>query len=136
MHSCAVLTGYNTLAQLREAKPDLIVEHLSELRGLLEQDDFDLKPLAKKFEESHPPIATVGALVFNSENEVLMIRTHKWSNLWGIPGGKIKWGETSEAALRREILEETGLEVRTSNSCSCRIASIRRNFTATRILSC
>ena len=40
-----------------------------------------------------------------------MIRTHKWSNLWGIPGGKIKWGEPSEAALRREIKEETGLAV-------------------------
>jgi len=40
-----------------------------------------------------------------------MIRTHKWSNKWGIPGGKIKWGETSEAALRREILEETALKV-------------------------
>ena len=40
-----------------------------------------------------------------------MIRTHKWSNLWGIPGGKIKWGEPSEAALRREVKEETNLEV-------------------------
>ena len=40
-----------------------------------------------------------------------MIRTHKWSNKWGIPGGKIKWGETSEAALRREIKEETDLKV-------------------------
>jgi phosphoglycolate phosphatase-like HAD superfamily hydrolase/ADP-ribose pyrophosphatase YjhB (NUDIX family) len=111
VHSCAVLTGYNTLAQLREARPDLIVEHLSELRGLLEQNDFDFKPLAKKFEESRPPIATVGALIFNSKNEVLMLHTHKWSDLWGIPGGKIKWGETSEAALRREILEETGLKI-------------------------
>ncbi|MBC8096062.1 MAG: HAD family hydrolase, partial [Akkermansiaceae bacterium] len=27
IHSCAVLTGYNTLEQLRVAKPDLIVEH-------------------------------------------------------------------------------------------------------------
>ena len=62
VHSCAVLTGYNTLSQLREAKPDLIVEHLSELRGLLEQNDFDPKPLAKKFEENRPPIATVGSL--------------------------------------------------------------------------
>jgi ADP-ribose pyrophosphatase YjhB (NUDIX family) len=40
-----------------------------------------------------------------------MVRTHKWSNKWGIPGGKIKFGETSEAALRREILEETNLKV-------------------------
>ena len=40
-----------------------------------------------------------------------MVRTHKWSNLWGIPGGKIKWGETSEDGFRREIKEETALEV-------------------------
>ncbi|HTA95629.1 MAG TPA: NUDIX domain-containing protein [Verrucomicrobiae bacterium] len=111
IHSCAVLTGYNTLAQLRNAKPDLIVEHLSELRGVLEQNNFNLKPLIKIFEETQPPLATVGALIFNLKGEVLMIRTHKWSNLWGIPGGKIKWGETSEDALRREILEETGLKV-------------------------
>ncbi len=57
------------------------------------------------------PISTVGALIFNPAREVLMIRTHKWSNLWGIPGGKIKWGETSEDALRREIREETALEI-------------------------
>jgi ADP-ribose pyrophosphatase YjhB (NUDIX family) len=59
----------------------------------------------------HFPITTVGALIFNRAREVLMIRTHKWSNLWGIPGGKIKWGETAEDALRREIREETALEI-------------------------
>ena len=31
VHSCAVLTGYNTLEQLRAAEPDLIVEHLSRI---------------------------------------------------------------------------------------------------------
>ncbi len=111
IHSCAVLTGYNTLEQLREVKPDVIVEHLGELRHLLEQDDLRLKPETERFEEIHPPLATVGALIFNDAGEVLMIRTHKWSNLWGIPGGKIKWGEPSLDALRREINEETGLDV-------------------------
>ena len=111
IHSCAVLTGYNTLEQLRVAEPDLIVEHLRELRQVLEQNQFHLKPQSKRFEASHPPIATVGALIYNAAGEVLMVRTHKWSNLWGIPGGKIKWGETAVAALRREIEEETGLAV-------------------------
>ena len=111
VHSCAVLTGYNTLGQLRAAQPDVIVEHLRELRDILEQNELHLKPQAKRFEESHPPIVTVGGLIFNDAGEVLMIRTHKWSNLWGIPGGKIKWGEASEDALAREILEETNLRV-------------------------
>jgi phosphoglycolate phosphatase-like HAD superfamily hydrolase/ADP-ribose pyrophosphatase YjhB (NUDIX family) len=111
VHSCAVLTGYNTLEQLRAAGPDLIVEHLRELREILEHNDLDLKPVAKQFEESHPPIVTVGGLIFDDAGKVLMVRTHKWSNLWGIPGGKIKWGEPAEEALRREIAEETGLAV-------------------------
>src|SRR5215469_5949189 len=112
VHSCAVLTGYNTLEQLRAAQPDLIVEHLAELRAVLEQNNFlHLKPLAKQSSTEQHPLSTVGALIFNARNEVLMIRTHKWSNKWGIPGGKIKWGETSENALRREVLEETGLKI-------------------------
>jgi phosphoglycolate phosphatase-like HAD superfamily hydrolase/ADP-ribose pyrophosphatase YjhB (NUDIX family) len=111
VHSCAVLTGYNTLQQLRLAEPDLIVEHLRELREVLQQNEFHLKPQAEASEEKHPPIATVGALIYNAAGEVLMVRTHKWSNLWGIPGGKIKWGETTVAALHREIAEETSLAV-------------------------
>lgn len=113
VHSCAVLTGYNTLEQLRAAQPDLIVEHLSELRDVLSKNDFHLGAPALSYPaDPHAmPLATVGALIFNSQNEALMIRTHKWSNLWGIPGGKIKFGESSEAALRREILEETALKI-------------------------
>jgi phosphoglycolate phosphatase len=111
IHSCAVLTGYNTLEQLRAAKPDLIVEHLGELRELLHQNQLHLQPPLKRFEEAHPPIVTVGGLIFDSHDQVLLVRTHKWSNLWGIPGGKIKWGETSPAALRRELKEETNLDV-------------------------
>jgi phosphoglycolate phosphatase-like HAD superfamily hydrolase/ADP-ribose pyrophosphatase YjhB (NUDIX family) len=111
IHSCAVLTGYNTLVQLRAAGPDLIVEHLRELQDILEENDLELKAHLRKFEETHPPIVTVGGLIFDANGHVLMIRTHKWSDLWGIPGGKIKWGETCADALRREIKEETALDI-------------------------
>lgn len=111
IHSCVVLTGYNTLEQLRNAGPDLIVEHLGELLQVLEENQLELKAQSCQFEAKHPPIVTVGALIFNTAGQVLMVRTHKWSNLWGIPGGKIKWGEPATEALHREIKEETGLDI-------------------------
>jgi phosphoglycolate phosphatase len=113
VHSCALLTGYNRLEQLRASQPDLIVEHLGELRQILERDGFELRRAAvpATAEPHRRPVVTVGALIFNSAGQVLMVRTHKWSDLWGIPGGKVKWGEPSEDALRREVLEETNLEI-------------------------
>ena len=87
------------------------VEHPGKLRQI-PPNQLRTKPAEKDIEGKRMPISTVGALIFNSAGEVLMIRTHKWSNLWGIPGGKIKWGEASEDALRREIKEETNLDVK------------------------
>ncbi len=113
VHSCAVLTGYNRLQQLRASEPDLIVEHLGELRDVLERDGWVLRPWAERDSAAgrRGPIATVGALIFNDQRQVLMIRTHKWSDLWGIPGGKIRYGESSVEALRRELKEETNLDI-------------------------
>jgi phosphoglycolate phosphatase-like HAD superfamily hydrolase/ADP-ribose pyrophosphatase YjhB (NUDIX family) len=111
IHSCAVLTGYNSLEQLRASAPDLIVEHLRELREILEANQLQLRLESKTSQEGLAPVVTVGALIFNAAGDVLMVRTHKWSDLWGIPGGKIKWGEDSVSALRREIREETNLEI-------------------------
>jgi ADP-ribose pyrophosphatase YjhB (NUDIX family) len=113
IYSCAVLTGYTGLEQLRASEPHLVVEHLGELKAILEGSRWEF-PAAVNSNSASPrerPIATVGALIFNGRNEVLMIRTRKWSNLWGIPGGKIELGESSLAALSREIKEETNLDV-------------------------
>jgi phosphoglycolate phosphatase-like HAD superfamily hydrolase/ADP-ribose pyrophosphatase YjhB (NUDIX family) len=110
VHSCAVLTGYNRLDQLRQSGPDVIVEHLRELWQLLESNKMEWPPIRDGNGAGHP-IVTVGGLIINDAMEVLLVRTQKWSGLWGIPGGKVKSGETLEEALRREIKEETNLEV-------------------------
>ena len=57
------------------------------------------------------PIPTVGALIFN-KGDIFLVQTHKWGHTFGIPGGKIKKGETMEEALRREIHEETGMKIK------------------------
>ncbi|MCE0499056.1 MAG: HAD hydrolase-like protein [Methylacidiphilales bacterium] len=100
--SCAVLTGYDSLRKLKAANPDLLFRNLREVRDFLERH---------RGAATHPPLPTVGALIFNAKDRVLMIQTHKWSHKWGIPGGKIKLNEPSEDALRREVLEETGLKL-------------------------
>ena len=97
--SIAVLTGYHHAEVLAAVRPDITVPDLGVLVKMMEK------------RRAERPIATVGALIHDGEGKVLMIRTHKWSNLWGIPGGKIERGETCEIALVREIREETTLEV-------------------------
>ncbi|MEJ2721383.1 MAG: NUDIX domain-containing protein [bacterium] len=57
------------------------------------------------------PEPTVGGLIFNPRGELFLMRSHKWRDKWVVPGGHIELGETMEAALVREIKEETGLDV-------------------------
>jgi 8-oxo-dGTP diphosphatase len=62
---------------------------------------------------SHPRFAiTAGAIVTDARGYVLLLK-HRFrpGTPWGLPGGFIKKGEQPEAALRRELLEEIGLEV-------------------------
>ena len=54
------------------------------------------------------PLLCVGALVRGPAG-YLIVQTTKWSGTWGVPGGKVEYGETLEAATRREFAEETGL---------------------------
>jgi ADP-ribose pyrophosphatase YjhB (NUDIX family) len=58
------------------------------------------------------PVVTVGAIVERSDGRILVVRTHKWRGRFGLPGGKVERGEPLVEALRREILEETGLTIR------------------------
>ncbi|MBI5347367.1 MAG: NUDIX domain-containing protein [Candidatus Aenigmarchaeota archaeon] len=60
--------------------------------------------------QTHPEV-TVGALIFNPENKLFLMRSHKWKNNFVVPGGHIELGETIEQALRREVKEETGMDI-------------------------
>jgi phosphoglycolate phosphatase len=102
VRSCAVLTGYDSLEKLKKVEPDLVFKNLLGLLHYLQHH---------RQEPSYHPLATVGALIVNRKKEVLMIHTFKWSNLWGIPGGKIKTNESHENALIREVKEETNLDI-------------------------
>ncbi len=61
--------------------------------------------------EKRFPLTTVGALVTSPQERVLIVKTHKWRGTWGVPGGKVDWGEDLETALLREFKEEVGLEL-------------------------
>jgi nucleoside triphosphatase len=55
------------------------------------------------------PIA--GAFIFNQENKLFLMKSHKWSDMYVIPGGHVEIGETFHEALEREVKEETGLSI-------------------------
>ena len=58
------------------------------------------------------PRVAVGVIVFKENNVLLILRGKPPSqNLWSIPGGNVKLGETLQEAAEREIKEETGLNI-------------------------
>jgi nucleoside triphosphatase len=58
------------------------------------------------------PEPTTGALIFDPKGRLFLMRSHKWKGKWVIPGGHVDLGERIEDAARREIKEETNLDVR------------------------
>ena len=46
------------------------------------------------------------------DGRVLLVRQGYGAGLWGFPGGTVEEGESIEAATLREVLEETGVEIR------------------------
>jgi ADP-ribose pyrophosphatase YjhB (NUDIX family) len=58
------------------------------------------------------PLLGVGALIFQDDAILLIERGQEpLKGHWTLPGGLVEAGEKLDAAVRREILEETGLVV-------------------------
>ncbi len=58
----------------------------------------------------------IGGVVVEDGKILLVRRTHKPAkNCWSIPGGRVEQGETLKDAVKREMLEECGVDVEVGN---------------------
>lgn len=55
-------------------------------------------------------IVAAGGLVSNSQGQILLLKSPRYGD-WEFPGGQVEEGETIPQALKREVLEETGVVV-------------------------
>jgi ADP-ribose pyrophosphatase YjhB (NUDIX family) len=71
--------------------------------------------------------ASVAVIVTNSSEKVLLLdHILRPASGWGIPGGFINQGEQAEDAARRELREETGIEL--ENVKMLRVRTINRHI--------
>ena len=59
------------------------------------------------------PVVCAGAVVKDGMGRLLLVRRGRppSKGAWSLPGGRVEPGETHAEAARREVREETGLEV-------------------------
>lgn len=62
---------------------------------------------------TRPVEAGCGAAILDDEGRLLLIQRLREpeAGAWGLPGGKIDFGERAADTARREILEELGIEI-------------------------
>jgi 8-oxo-dGTP diphosphatase len=58
---------------------------------------------------------SVGAMIFNQKDQVFLSKrsqnSHNEKGCWEAPGGSVDFGEKLEDAIKREIMEEYGIEI-------------------------
>ena len=54
-------------------------------------------------------IVAVSGYIVNEEGHVLLVRNNHRNDTYEMPGGRLELGETLKEAVKREVLEETGI---------------------------
>ncbi len=60
--------------------------------------------------EQRPQVAC-GAIIYRDNKEIFLGKSTKWNGLWSVPSGHLETGETFEECIKREVKEETGMEI-------------------------
>jgi ADP-ribose pyrophosphatase YjhB (NUDIX family) len=69
-------------------------------------------PRRDRREYPERPIVGVGAVIVRAGQVLIVRRRYEpLAGRWSLPGGTLELGETLEAGVAREMLEETGLDV-------------------------
>lgn len=68
-----------------------------------------------KNKNDHPYVG-VDAIILDKDDRILLEKRSldmiSYPGFWGIPGGWMEWGETVEDALKREVKEELGINIK------------------------
>jgi 8-oxo-dGTP diphosphatase len=72
---------------------------------------FWMQSIASAILRPHFQVA-VGGMIFNDQGQLLLCEhTYRRLHPWGLPGGDLKPGEDPQDGIRREVREETGMQV-------------------------
>jgi len=69
--------------------------------------------LPQAMSEVPRPRVGCGAVILDDQNRILLVQRIKAPEAghWGVPGGKLDWGEATRACAEREIEEELGIRI-------------------------
>lgn len=71
--------------------------------------------IIEKYHQLHYPKESVAVVIFNENDDILFVKNYRYTlgrPEWEIPAGGIESGENATSAARREVLEETGCELK------------------------
>lgn len=78
--------------------------------------------------EMRHPVPAVAAIIMR-DGEILLVRRGAEPGIgkWSVPGGSVEIGERLEEALKREVREETGLEIEVGDLAGLTDLIVKKN---------
>lgn len=60
---------------------------------------------------ANQPELAVALIIRNQQGKMLLVKSHRWNNLYMLPRGRVRHGEKAEEAVKRMAYEGTSLHV-------------------------